>query len=415
MSTLSRRTWLKATFAALTAAGVPTSRAGTSDPETMRTRLIEDFVGWDAIENHRTGSDGDDATARWLLEGLRRAGVDGRLDGFEFDRRLPGDCYVGTDEVRVPGEPLFDAPGTSGAGIAGVLSESAEPGGILLTSFEPFGGHPDTQALERARRDSACAGIVAVAGGKTVKPGLALLNADSYANPFGPPVLQVATEHADALRALARSRRRVTVQAPLTHTAEAVYNVEGRIPGRRPELPPLVIMTPRSAWWTCTAERGGGISTWLEAARALVRSAPERDVLFTANTGHELGHVGLQYFLTSRPELMEGAHAWVHLGANFAAAGGKVIYQASDADLLEAGLAAMARGGVGAPQTMPVGDRPLGEAREIFDAGGRFVSLLGSNPLFHHPDDRWPDAVDLDKTERLSQAMLDVISGLAGA
>ncbi len=49
------------------------------------------------------------------------------------------------------------------------------------------------------------------------------------------------------------------------------------------------------------------------------------------------------------------------------------------------------------------------------DGGGRFVSLLGSNPWFHHPDDRWPESVDLVKTERLTRAMRDVIRSLASA
>ena len=30
----------------------------------------------------------------------------------------------------------------------------------------------------------------------------------------------------------------------------------------------------------------------------------------------------------------------------------------------------------------------------VHRAGGRYVTLVGSNPLFHLPQDRWPHAVD---------------------
>ena len=33
--------------------------------------------------------------------------------------------------------------------------------------------------------------------------------------------------------------------------------------------PPLVVMTPRSGWWSCASERGGGFACWLEIMRAV--------------------------------------------------------------------------------------------------------------------------------------------------
>ena len=51
-------------------------------------------------------------------------------------------------------------------------------------------------------------------------------------------------------------------------------------------------------------------------------------------------------------------------------------------------------------------DRPFGEARAIFDGGGSYLSLLGGNGLFHHPDDRWPGSVDLDTLEKLVDAFV---------
>jgi hypothetical protein len=37
-------------------------------------------------------------------------------------------------------------------------------------------------------------------------------------------------------------------------------------------------------------------------------------------------------------------------------------------------------------------------------AGGRYVTLVGSNPLFHLPQDRWPHAVDVAAVARIAAA-----------
>ena len=82
---------------------------------------------------------------------------------------------------------------------------------------------------------------------------------------------------------------------------------------------------------------------------------------------------------------------------------------------MDAGLAEFATKGVAEPAVTPVGQRPIGEARNIFDGGGEFISLLGRNRLFHHPDDRWPDAVDMETLTPLAHAMLTLADDLASA
>jgi hypothetical protein len=61
------------------------------------------------------------------------------------------------------------------------------------------------------------------------------------------------------------------------------------------------------------------------------------------------------------------------------------------------------------------GGRPRrdGEARNIHDAGGRYVSLVAGNRWFHHPDDRWPHTIDLDKAERVVAAVQAITVELA--
>ena len=131
-------------------------------------------------------------------------------------------------------------------------------------------------------------------------------------------------------------------------------------------------------------------------------------MIFTANSGHELGHLGLDDFMARRPgwerPISEGGVTWIHFGANIGAADGKLSLQSGSDDmrqLTEAELAGADQApGVVAPETLV----PSGETRDIHRGGGRYVTLMGSNPLFHLPQDRWPHAVDTNVVTRVAAA-----------
>ena len=170
-------------------------------------------------------------------------------------------------------------------------------------------------------------------------------------------------------------------------------------------------MTPRSSWWQSTAERGGGLVCWLVVLRGLLAEAPTRPVVFTSNSGHELGHLGLDDFVAHRPGWEEGA-SWVHWGANLGAAGG-ALSVVSPADDLRA-LAAAELDEAGQPYTpAPKTLIPSGETRDIHKKGGRYLTFVGTNPLFHLPQDRWPAAVDLDAVVRIAAAAARIVQRLA--
>ena len=152
----------------------------------------------------------------------------------------------------------------------------------------------------------------------------------------------------------------------------------------------------------------------VELLHALGARPPRRTVHFVASTGHELGHVGLDHYLEEHRDLVAGARLWFHLGANFVAAeGGNVRLQASSQELLDRAVAAMAQTGTAPGVVTPLGDRPFGEAREIHDGGGSYLSLLGSNGQFHSPADRWPDSVDMALAEKITDAFVGLMLELA--
>ncbi len=376
-------------------------------------QIEADLRQWDNIVLHRTATAGDHKTARWLADEIRKCGVTPELETFAFVQRGPGLAQVSDGTNTAVGLPMFDGGSTDVLGVrgnAGVLQGGSVIG---VGHYGANDAHPATQALNAARQASGHQAIVAIADVAPNVPGLAVLNAESYQNPFGPPVLQVATAEGPWLLAAADEGVELTVWAELTERATQASNVQAKIVGRQPELAPLVIMTPRSGWWTCTSERGGGITVWLNTLRHFAVQQPRRTVIFTANTGHELSHVGLDRYLHQHPQLVKDAHAWIHLGANFAASGGALLWQASSQAYLEQGLAALADQGFVDVNAIPVTNRPLGEARNIYDGGGQFISLLGSNPLFHHPDDRWPHAIDMPKLVKLNKVILDMATTMA--
>ena len=94
----------------------------------------------------------------------------------------------------------------------------------------------------------------------------------------------------------------------------------------------------------------------------------------------------------------------MHFGANIGAADGELSVQSACDELRQLTATELARAGrapdVVAPKTLV----PSGETRDIHRAGGRYVTLVGSNQLFHLPQDCWPHAVDTDAVTRIAAA-----------
>ncbi len=379
--------------------------------------IAADIEGWDAIEDHRTGTAGDLRTAQWLADLARDAGAAPVIDRFPLRRWALRHCCVEADGTTAAGVPLFDGGSTDANGVeAPLVALPSDVPGIGIGAFGNDAGAAANAALSHARQAAERPALVAVSKMNSTVPGLALQNADRFAQqPRTPPTLQVATEHEAWLGEAAAAGALAKVTAHVDFEDALGSNVRVRIAGRDPALRPLVVMTPKSSWWVSTAERGGGIAVWLALLRRFAGSRPARDMLFLATSGHELGHLGLDSCLAADPTLGREAKAWIHLGANFASRGGRIRLQASDPHLQ--GLAKRTLAAADAPpdDLTPQGQRPGGEARNIHDLGGSYVSLLGSNAWFHHPDDRWPDTVDVARTARLTEAMLEVGAHLAEA
>ena len=384
------------------------------DLSNIKKNIEEDLIKWDSIKLHRTGTKGDNETAYWLADEIKKCGLTAEVDKFNFIKRTPGKCEVTNGTNTAIGLPMFDGGSTAFDGIKGPHGSLNNDDVIAITQYSSSANDESSINLNKARAKNKHPAIVAIADVSPNIPGLAVLNAESYRKPFGPPVLQVATQEGEWLMKL-KADEKISVSVELIDEESEGLNVQTKREGKDQSLSPLVVMTPKSGWWTCTSERGGGITIWLNAMRYLSKIKPNRNVIFTANTGHELSHLGLDHFLEKNSSLVIDAFVWVHLGANFAAKSGQVLWQASSDEYMEKGLEQLKALNLDEITSWPVLSRPLGEARNIYDGGGKFISLLGSNSLFHHPKDIWPDSIDMEKLIKLNSFMTNMIIDMANA
>jgi hypothetical protein len=361
---------------------------------------------WDGQGTHRTGTPGDRAGADWLAGEAAALGGALTIEEFALERLDPALACLEFAGERVTGIPVFDAPATTLEGIEGRLGAE-----IAVAELSPRAGY--SGEFERLRNSGRHRGLVVVCSG--AEPGLGLLNAERFRAPYGAPAIHVSSEAREPVLAAARSIAMARLIAYSHRQETRGRNVVVTLPGSDRSRQPLVVMTPRSSWWQSTAERGGGIVCWLEALRRLIAAPPVRPVIFTANSGHELGHLGLDDFIARRAGWdREGGADWVHFGANLGAAGGVLSLISNRDDLRALGLAELNRAAQPPDDMSPKTFVPSGETRDIHRAGGRYLTLVGSNRWFHLPQDRWPHSVDVPAVARIADASAQIVLALSG-
>jgi len=376
-------------------------------------RLADAIEAYDAQGNHRTATPADNGSAEWLARQVQQSGCQPSLESFPLSRIDPLSCHLRVAGRRIEGVPLFDGTFTGAEGVHGTLGPLGSDADIVLVETEPFTlveprkelGGPVAEARRGPHK-----GVVILTRGS--RPGLFLLNAPSFKAPFGPPALQISSAESEWLKARLKERAEVSLVAQVERTSTQAINVTARIAGSDPSLAPLVITTPRSGWWECASERGGGLACWLEAIGTLAAASPARDCLFAAFSGHEIGFLGIEAYLANRPDLLKRAHAWIHLGANIGAP--RQPNQVHVSDSLESWIAAaFKKEGLSVDNKAQSGSVPRGEAGTIHRGGARYVALVCGTEVFHNTADRWPDAVDVAMLARYARAFATGALGLA--
>ena len=374
--------------------------------------IARDVAAYAELGDHRTGWPADDAASDWLVAELTAAGLIAERRPFSFPLVRPEPSWVEVDGARVPGAPLYDGGVTEPAGLAGRLTDDPDQAddAVLVLRGAPIAAHGSGRPWGEARP----AGVILLSG----DPEGAVLhrNAERIDAPFAVPVLQVARRDAGPIKAALASEGRGILVVRARREPGTATNVIAALPATLGTPDPadaaVVLMTPKSGWGPCAAERGGGIAIELALARHLA-ALPERRqavrLLFTS--GHELAHYGLCSLLRDDPELGDGVALWVHLGASI---GAKIPQPsrvfAGDEGARATLLAALDAEGAELYESQAPGVIPGGEAREILDRP--YVSIAGGHAYFHSENDTVEKATDAERVARFGRAFLRLVEPL---
>lgn len=381
----------------------------------IKERINKIIKEYDNQGIHRTGTKVDFDSAHWLGSEIKKIGLKPELEEFTFNRIDIDEASLEINNKKIDGIPLFDCTFPDEYIIKGKLGKIKNEDIIGISRIN----NDTIRKFDKLRRSNKHLGLVFVTKGRT--PGLSLINAEHFQEPFGPPTLQISSDYWSWITSNLGNEAILTFKIKKTNSK--AFNIVIRLNGKDSNLKPMVIMTPRSGWWNCASERAGGIAILLEMMRNFYFNSPKRDVIFLVTSGHELGHLGLYHYLERNSSLIKNASCWIHLGANLSAVPQigedevlipTIMIQSSNSEIESLALEALKKFKINPKWTIPGERRPLGEAKNIFEGGGQYFSIIDTiDQLFHHPNDRWPNAVDIDKTVKIAMALINLSTQLA--
>jgi hypothetical protein len=371
--------------------------------------VIEERIrAYEAFGNHRTGWTGDDASAAWMRELLHSAAANPAFERFNFPLVEYRRTRLVTPDGAFEGVPMHDAGFTqAGGGTAGELVElgSGDPFGniVITTENDPAFAQARVGRSIEDLEESGAVGLVIVTADP--KGAVTVLNAVRLADPYTLPVLQIGTREARRLASTLLMHSEVTLEIDGDRLDSRARNVVATLPGTEPDLAPIGMTTPRSGWFGCASERGGGLAILLALAEAFARRPHRRTIELVATSGHELNFRGMEAYLNAHSGTASRAYAWLHLGANIGTSTGPTNVETTDAALLEAAVTAF----TASEALFEVTEARGGEAQNIARAGGRYLSVRGRNQYFHSPNDTFDLACDAAQVAAAGRACLALL------
>jgi len=287
--------------------------------------LYRDVVTYSQFGEHRTATDGENKTTDWITERLEAAGLQTSFQSFPVETYFVSEtslivdgqqidcfplwppCWTGSHPVRAPLAPL-GATADQQKGRIALLKASPSFGAL------PFLSSEEDATLFHAVADAGALAVVVVGSGLSGEIHAYNTPDDTDVSPV--PAVQVSARYEPVLVAAARQGTKVSLLLDgRTEPQAEARNVFGRL-YRGKNL--IVISTPKSGWFTCAGERGPGVALFLALACWVSQRKSQTSYLFDANTGHEIGGLGVRRFFEELAPTPDQVLAWIHLGANIA-------------------------------------------------------------------------------------------------
>jgi hypothetical protein len=334
--------------------------------------LVCEYAG---LGDHRTGTATDAATLEWFADACHRAGATTRLQPWEFPR-YDASWQVRANGVEVSSIPLFYS------GIGDVRA-TVPLQRVDATGLMPVGGHTaDRHPAVAMATDGREGRLVAFNSAPTLAAGVPTIcvagSVDSEQVDVELSARIVAGRSANVIASFGAGTRR------------------------------LLVSTPLSGWFACAGERGTGIAVALDVCRQLAEDGVA--VTLVGTSGHELDGIGVKHFLAHESP---SADAVLHIGASVAVhrpAGGV------DRQYARSSVAMSAFEGADCDFTQVTDARSpsswFGEATHWCRIGLPLLSVAGTFPLFHTPDDVPEAATSPELLTAMSQRVLNGARGL---
>ena len=374
---------------------------------------------FESLGIHRTGWPADDQTSKWLIDELAAAGVTSEIERFHFPRVEYRGASLTLGGERIEGVPLYDAGFTDYGGIDGEFCEDTDPDifGKIVIATSAERGLPEWTGVAISDRidelaQQGAVGLVIPHGDRDGQ--IVLRNAHRIEHPHVLPVLQIAPRDSRSLKSALLLGGEGVIEVDGERLRSNATNVIATIQGSDPQAEPIGIVTPKSGWYTCAAERGGGIAILLALAESLAAlGTPPRTVHLLASSGHELDFYGIRAYARVHRERIAAAAAWLHLGASIGAREDpRGLTATSDDALHQLTETAVAAASAERTEARDPGPSLGGEALVISELDTRYVSFLGGHAYFHSPSDTVEQAFDAERVARWAQVSRDVLTGM---
>lgn len=424
-------------FLAASAVSVPlASRASAAlaEPSTLQS-VDTDLSRYIGFGNKQSGGPGDQACGHWLADELGKAGyaVERQTFSVPWFEKKRAELVSGDARASVWPQPIVLGTGSGGitAPIIRVdargLSDRPLENAIALVDL-PFGRWSSMfwdqvkVPVDAAMAGGALACVIVTNGpsGKVIA-----LNTDGRKPLYEQPVALIAPDAAAPFFVAAQRGKKASLYLTGKGGQRPAFNLVGKVDRGQGKW--LVVSTPRSGWFTCAGERGGGIAAWLHIARWASKALPGYDLAFVCNSGHEYQHLGAEELLQKVAPKPDETAFWLHLGANLAARdwhdliGPRKPLPGTDSQrylVVSPALVPLARktfaGLVGLEAPYRSDEMSAGELSNIIAAGYKQVAGVFGNHRFHHVEDDDETCVSADAVAATTLAFRQLLEQALG-
>ena len=430
---LTRRELLAGGMLALGATALPGIGLARTEADAFLKgeNLYRDVVAYANLGEHRTATEADVKTSRWLADELRRAGLKVQLHPFKLRQFFPAKIELKVGGRDVKPFPLWWPTPTGAEPIVAPLAAAGPnpPAGLLKGKIAlvkipqpPGASIVPNSIVHRTLAPIWASGALAVVGVTEVATGeIFALNAMAGPDPWPLPLLAVGqSDEAMLYKAAAQgASTSLLLDGSYDDKAEA-FEVVGKLE-RGKNL--VIVSTPSSGWFRCAGERGPGVALWLALARGAAARKSDTSFIFVASSAHELNGLGIKHFIEQVAPKPEAVKCWLHLGAGIAT----YEYKTEGGKLEKLSTASPMRRLYSAPQFAPalteafaalpdlkpiVTDKPGGEMVLMARQGYPFFGFAGGSTFHHMPGDLPERSTGPELLEPVARSLVKALAAI---